>query len=160
MLAAPTGEVVLEVAFSREESGRTRVAGAVSVCASLVCQNCMQPFIRRLDCALDLVIVADERALSELAPEINGVIHADRVSLVDLLEDDLILAVPMIPRHEEHDCPGNDYAQQGAANGGMSPGGGEVRRRPFAGLAEALAAGKTGKLETDKLETDKWATEN
>ena len=54
---------------------------------------------------------------------------AGRLAVHALIEDELILACPMIPRHADNVC--------GAAAGSDAPG---ERHKPFAALGELLAA--------------------
>jgi uncharacterized protein len=71
----------------------------------LECQRCLQPFVQALEVDRRVRFVRDE-ALAEQLDE-----HSDddvlalprRLDLHELLEDELILALPLVPRHES--CP-------------------------------------------------------
>jgi uncharacterized protein len=99
----------------------------------------MSEFTLGLNAEIDAEIVADEAELSSLEDEQDGLVSAERVvALTQLVEDELMLAVPMIPRHKDADCPGNAF--QPLTN--SEPAGSENTHRPFAGLAEAMKTGK------------------
>ena len=133
------GEVHLRLAFSKSDDNRTHVSGRASTAVTLVCQNCMSEFTLGLNAEIDAEIVADEAELSSLEDEQDGLVSAERVvALTQLVEDELMLAVPMIPRHKDADCPGNAF--QPVTN--SEPAGSENTHRPFAGLAEAMKTGK------------------
>ena len=133
------GEVHLRLAFSKNDHNRTHVSGKAIAAVTLVCQNCMSEFTLGLNAEIDVEIVADETELSSLDDEQDGVVSAERVvALTQLVEDELILAVPMIPRHSEVDCPGNAFQPETTSE----PAENENTHRPFAGLAEAMKTGK------------------
>ncbi len=78
-----------------------------------------------------------------MAEDADGIVTPDKVMAVaDLIEDELILTMPMIPRHEEGECPKTEYEQVGI----VLPEVLEVKEvqesqttyRPFAGLAETI----------------------
>lgn len=137
MLVAREGDVYLRLEFSKGDFGSTRVIGSAATEVCLICQNCMQEYRQPVTCELDLRVVSDESKL-ERVPEVDDAIVApDKViSLAELVEDDLILTMPMIPRHEEGQCPDTDYEQEEI----VLP---EVQEepntyRPFADLAKTI----------------------
>ncbi|MDA0978381.1 MAG: YceD family protein [Proteobacteria bacterium] len=138
-LADDSGDVHLEIAFSRSELGQTRITGTVSASVSLVCQKCLNPYTQSLKSSLQVVVVPGEDALAALDDDEDGFICGeDHLSLVELLEDELLLSVPMIPRHPAA-CPGAEVqnkADPGEASREDDIGGDTYR--PFAGLADAF----------------------
>ena len=143
MLVAREGEVLLRLEFSKGEFGSTVVNGSAATEVCMICQNCMQPFWRKISCDIAVHIVSDEAKLERLAEDADGIVTPDKVMAVaDLIEDELILTMPMIPRHEEGECPKTEYEQVGI----VLPEVLEVKEvqesqttyRPFAGLAETI----------------------
>ena len=135
MLAEIDGDVYLKLAFSRGNQERTRISGTTSATVELICQNCLAPYRQDLQCELDLEVVEQESELALLEEDADGfVADSHEIRLVDLIEDELILAVPMIPRHADGECPGREY-EQVAVEAPVTP---ETTHRPFAGLAEAI----------------------
>ena len=110
MLVVREGDVYLRLEFSKGDFGSTRVDGSVSTEVCTICQNCMQQFWRKISCDVALQIVADESKLERLTEDEDAIVAPDKViSVAELIEDELILAMPMIPRHEEGQCPETDY---------------------------------------------------
>jgi len=73
----------------------------------------MQQFRREVSCDVALQIVSDESKLERLSEVDDAIVEPDKViSVAELVEDELILAMPMIPRHEEGQCLETDYEQQ------------------------------------------------
>ncbi|MGV0036343.1 MAG: YceD family protein [Candidatus Azotimanducaceae bacterium WSBS_2022_MAG_OTU7] len=114
MLDVSEGEVHLRLKFSKGDFGGTSVIGSMTTEVCLICQNRMQQFSQQVNCALALQVVSDESKLERLSDDDDAIVAPDKViSLVDsVVEDDLILAMPMIPRHKEGQCPGTEYEQE------------------------------------------------
>ncbi len=71
----------------------------------LVCQRCLQPMAEALVVARSFLFVPTEEEAQALDEELDDdVLVLPRLfNLLDLLEDELILALPIVPRHEV--CP-------------------------------------------------------
>jgi uncharacterized protein len=98
-------KVAVNLQFGVDEQGTTYLKGKLNTQLTLQCQRCMEPFIYEImsDFLLGIVNTLDEvNALSEhyepaLAKEGN-------LALRELIEDEIILNLPIIPRHEPEDC--------------------------------------------------------
>jgi uncharacterized protein len=108
----------------------------------------MQQFWRKISCDVALQIISDESKLERLDDNEDAIVAPDKViSVAELIEDELILAMPMIPRHEEGQCPESDYSQDMTVLHEIR----EVREvrevqttyRPFADLAKTIDKQKT-----------------
>lgn len=69
----------------------------------LQCQRCLQPMAQELALDRSLRFVRDEDEAARLDEESEDDVLAlpPRLDLAALLEDELILALPLVPRHEE-----------------------------------------------------------
>ena len=134
---AGTG-VHARIGFGRHE-GRTTVDLAVAGSVVLPCQRCLRPVQYPVDDEALLAIVADDaQAVEDGREAVVG--DAERLSLVELVEEQVLLGMPLVPLHEdEADC------DAGAAHGTeVGPGpAAEETQRPFANLRELL--GKNGR---------------
>lgn len=102
---------------------RVKLDGALS----LRCQRCLGPLPYRLDTQRDIVLVegADEFAQSNDEDESTDIIPAvPRLNLRTLLEEEVLLVLPVAPRHAEGECRPDDMR-------GTTP----ERSSPFAALA-------------------------
>lgn len=132
-------DIALAFRLSLDSEGRPRVQGSASLEVRLVCQKCLAAMDAQLGCDLDAVIVQDEAALAALAPELDGLLAPGRrVAAADLFEDELLLALPMSPRHEEGRCslPQKQGAQTGPPVAGPEA---QQTQRPFASLGARMA---------------------
>jgi len=127
MLATDGGEVAYEISGVRDERGRPSLRVRVRGTLQLRCQRCLEamPFEVQTDEMLVLAAtvaeIHDEPADAH-APD--RVVAGREMSVRDLVEDELILAVPYAPRHES--C--NGRAALGA----------DAKASPFAGLRGLL----------------------
>jgi len=70
----------------------------------LTCQRCLEPLAFWIDIDADFVLVADEGHIpsQDVENDIKDYLVASpQMSVTDLLEDELLLALPFAPKHEE-----------------------------------------------------------
>jgi len=127
LLADREGSVEAHLEFSRH-GGRELIRGAVRAELRLVCQRCMAPVAVAVVAPLALARVATESEAAELADGLDPVVAPTReVASSALLEDELLLAVPLVPRHErDEDCDPAALRTIAAA---------QAESHPFAALA-------------------------
>ena len=80
--------------------------GRVQARLSLVCQRCGAPFEQAFDVAFCYAPVAEGDDETQIPDAYEPVLldeHGE-LNLHQLLEDELLLALPLIPRHEVADC--------------------------------------------------------
>lgn len=101
---------------------------------ALTCQRCLQPVRAAINLQRDFRFVGDE----ELAAQIDTDSEEDvlamprHLNLQDLIEDEILLALPIVPRHKT--CPKPLPLLRDDLDIG-EPEGGEPRKNPFAALA-------------------------
>lgn len=103
-LAGDDAEV--EASFVFEMRGRLpMVSGKVTGELPLECQRCMQVYKLPVDHEFRLGVISSE-AEEEILPDgVEPLLPAEnRIRLADLVEDELILLVPIVPSHEEGQC--------------------------------------------------------
>jgi len=80
--------------------GRCGVAGQVTATLRAVCQRCLQPLNVIVDDQFHLVVVRSEKEMNELPEAQDSVIaNAEQLDLQWLAEEQLLLAVPLVPLH-------------------------------------------------------------
>jgi len=123
------------------------IRGQLKAQVELVCQRCLGPLPLRLAVPVSLGLIRAEAEAAGLPeaydplglPEAyDPLLVADEGARVaDWVEDELLLALPQIPRHEDRrDCEANGYRAPGDEASRAE------RRRPFAGLASLLSDSK------------------
>lgn len=133
-LAAPEGTAKARMAFRSEGDIPT---GELEVRAEalLTCQRCLGPVLQRLESSSRLVFMEREDAP---VPADHEAIPGDprRVDLAGLVEDELLLSLPLVPMHgagEKCTAQGSQVTRDTSA--GLPS---QEMRRPFAGLKELL----------------------
>lgn len=101
------GLVRWSVRGERTQHGKRYLHLEVSARPILVCQRCLQPFVYGIDSSVPLEVVTNQAALDDQAEADDADIDApDRIlaqasqPVLDLVEDELILSLPYIPRHD------------------------------------------------------------
>jgi uncharacterized protein len=100
MLASQEGTVDFRFRFSRDTRHRPLLEGRVEGVLLLQCQRCLEPVDLCVDARVSLVVVQGLDEAESLEPEFDPLIVEDeRVNLLLLVEDELLLAIPAVPRH-------------------------------------------------------------
>lgn len=139
------GDVYLNLAFTVGDLGRTRVQGQITAVVYLVCQHCLQQYAETLVCDVSVIVTTEDEPVDEQEDEDRYLVGAHELNLMDLVEEELLLVVPMIPRHPMGQCPDNEYSYEPGAGEQPAPAEDGTTHRPFANLAEVLA--KSNKTE-------------
>lgn len=105
LLHVPTGNVLVNLNFGIDEQGITYLKGHLQTNVVLQCQRCMEPLNYEIisDFSLGIITSIDE---ANQLPAVYEPAMANEGSLAlrDLIEDEVILNLPLIPRHEPEDC--------------------------------------------------------
>jgi uncharacterized protein len=141
-LASADGRVEAKIVFGRFESTPLLDVQATTV-AALVCQRCLQPMQLPLGGQSRVGLVESMEQADRLPDDVEPVwVEGRKVDLGELVEEELLLALPLVPVHERDDpqCEAVDAiadAGQGAPpedDGDAT----EVVQKPFGELAELL----------------------
>lgn len=122
LLAEPGGEVAYGLAGHLDGEGHARLRIEVSGRFVLRCQRCLEPVaqmvasqreLRFLNDVSDLPDVADE------APDLDDLPLPAEMRVLDWVEDEILLALPIAPRHDEGGChaPPNPAAAPESVSG-------------------------------------------
>ena len=125
----PSGHASLQLRFERDAQQRPVLTGDIEAEVQAECQRCLQPMTVTVQMPLSLFLVESEALGQRLEEEGEYlVIGTEPVTTSSLVEDELLLALPMVPTHPG--CHAAVSTQQGA------PEPEQETHRPFAGLAE------------------------
>lgn len=95
-----------ELGFRRDAGGRCLIEGFARARVELVCQRCMEPVACDLEAAFTLCVVGDEAAAAALPEPLEPLVQTRRLTdTAALVEDELLLALPLVARHDGiEDC--------------------------------------------------------
>lgn len=135
LLAADTGQVKADLEFGRQ--GRTRfIKGSVSADVEMQCQRCLETTSVSLKTEFLVALVEDESQIEKLPEQYEALITEGRHFLPDVIEDELILAVPIIATHDSN-C--SDYVKEYEVVPGVSQQEETAKKpNPFAVLKDLL----------------------
>jgi uncharacterized protein len=102
LLIRPQGLVSYAFHFSRDGLGRPLIAGHAEATFWQTCQRCSQPVAIPVDSDFQLVVVEGLDEAAALSEEFDPLMADDaEINLLDLLEDELLLSLPVVARHED-----------------------------------------------------------
>ena len=105
LLAADEGAIETELSFSRDEENRYVIHVAVEADVSVTCQRCLEPMPQHLTSENTLAVVWTDEQAAHLPRHLDPLIVAQEAcSLWELVEDELILAMPPFSYHDTADC--------------------------------------------------------
>ena len=138
-LSATDGEVIGNVRFSRQ-LGQAVADLDVSAQPEVVCQRCMQPMRWPVMVKTRIALVSDYNA-ADRVPEGMEVflVEADSVSVRDLVDEEVMLALPHVARHAEgSECAGRRMQLPGQEAESPEEAAAAEVQKPFAQLGELL----------------------
>lgn len=104
-LLSDEGEVQVNIDFGIDEQGLRYARGHLSTHLALQCQRCMESFNYEIIDDFLLGIVQTEEEAEELPERYDPLIATEPDLLIqDVVEDELIVSLPIVPMHSENDC--------------------------------------------------------
>ncbi len=98
-------QVSFNLEFTRDDKNQLfSIVGDLETVLPQICQRCMQPMQHQLSVAIKMAIVSEvetENLPAEFDPYVDTGVP---VKLQDFIEDELLLAMPLVSLHEEQEC--------------------------------------------------------
>jgi uncharacterized protein len=106
--ADQSGEIAWTADGAATSHGYPSMTVSVSGTVQLVCQRCMAPFAYEMDSSTLLVLGKDDEEADQIEEilddeSIDVIVGSRTCDLRDLIEDEALLALPQVPKHEV--CP-------------------------------------------------------
>lgn len=104
---APIADAVarLRLAFAEDGQRRVHATGRVSAQLVLQCQRCTQAFEQTIETAIAGVIVTNDEAAADVPRADEPIrVDGDTLDVRALMEDELLLALPMVARCNDPTC--------------------------------------------------------
>ena len=84
----------------RASNGERCLQLSVRGSVQLICQRCLDPLPVPIAIDAELQLAENLREIAEADDDIDRVLASRRLDVAQLVEDEVILALPMVPRHE------------------------------------------------------------
>ena len=136
MLYQSEGTVTVSLAFAVDILGVSSLRGRLQTSLDLVCQRCLEPMHIDVDTVLALGFARSDVGVEQIPSELEPVrVENGQVDLLQLLEDEIMLALPQIPRHVENECPASALQTNMADESADRETRSQERENPFSVLA-------------------------
>lgn len=140
MLAGKDAEVALSLEFFLGDSRRPMITGELEAELPMFCQRCLDVVYVSIRAGLNLAVVWSEEQAKALPKDVDPlVMKDDSTDLQQLVEDELLLSLPLVAYHENDRChAGRIFSTDPNFNEAM-PEGGQESANPFSVLAQLKA---------------------
>lgn len=130
-LLACEGEVEGVVDFGTDEAGTRFLRGKLTAPVRMRCERCLEPVEFTLRASFTLGLVHSQAHGQSLSEAYEPLVVEDaRISLREVLEDELLLSLPLVAMHEPSACPATAILERQADEAPAREG-----ENPFAVLA-------------------------
>ncbi|RUO81360.1 23S rRNA accumulation protein YceD [Idiomarina tyrosinivorans] len=106
LLLEPSQDPIVEIGFGTDPQGLMFFSGKASVEASVKCERCGEPLAVAIEAQFAYAPVTQKQTAEDF-PEAYEAIEPNEfgeIALHGLIEDELILAMPLVPKHEPSEC--------------------------------------------------------
>jgi len=96
----------IELEFGEDDERVVFIKGKAQASVYMMCQRCLEPMLMDLDASFLLGVVEDEVRVDRLPDQYEPlVISGKSSSLPGIIEDELILSLPLVALHDVDQCP-------------------------------------------------------
>jgi uncharacterized protein len=130
------GEVAVSLEFGTDKEGIRFMRGRIRAEVSLECQRCLETMRFPIDSEFALALVRSTVEAEALPSHYEPLlVEGEPLFLRDIIEDELLLALPIVPMHAPDECSINTSSSI-AADGIRKDTGATEKENPFAVLAD------------------------
>jgi len=126
-LSDSQGKLEYKVSGTLDKNGKPIIQVTIKGTINLHCQRCLDGLAHVLDIQTAILLVENESELSRLdgTESVDGILAASDTDVLALIEDEIILSLPISPRHREDECSASELTNSYAIG----------KKHPFATLA-------------------------
>lgn len=145
LLLERSGEVTVSLEFGIDAEGIRYMKGRLQATLVLECQRCLEAAQTPIDADFALGLVRNVDAAEALPSHYEPLlVESDALFLRDIVEDELLLALPLVAKHEKSQCVEvNKSAVDVADKRNDNDRGKSEKVNPFAALAALKSNGNT-----------------
>lgn len=114
------GSVKFDLQFGKDDRGRVYIKGEFNATLNLTCQRCMQPMELPVGNRISLVVASSDNGETPNELDEPLTLVDNQIALETLLEQEILLAMPIAPVHDRNNCSGSYLVDQYKA-GSESP---------------------------------------
>ena len=104
-LVSDAGSVHVRLEFGRDEQGLIVMRGDLEVEVQMVCQRCLEPASLPVHSEFVYAVLREGASADSLPKSYDALeVGEEPLDLIELVEDELLLALPIVPAHEPDAC--------------------------------------------------------
>jgi uncharacterized protein len=144
LLLENSGEVAVSLEFGIDAEGIRYMKGQLQTAVTLECQRCLQAMQAPIDATFSLGLVRNIDAAEQLPSHYEPLlVESDSLFLRDIIEDELLLALPLVAKHDESQCIDVNQQAVEVAQYNDYERGESKKVNPFVALAALKSNGNT-----------------
>ncbi len=94
--------VAVSLQFSRNHFGRVTMTGQIKHSLELRCERCLDQVQITIDQSIEVLLQSSTESVIENTEKLEFYEYDDKgLELAEIIEDELLLALPLVPRHED-----------------------------------------------------------
>ena len=111
LLHDQTGHVFFQLVFNHDEDrNQVFIRGKVKAQVNIVCQRCLGLLQYTIDSPVYLGVVRDDAGASKLPAGCEPLfLDGESASLLAMIEDEILLALPITAMHKEDECDATEF---------------------------------------------------
>jgi len=126
---AGSEDIIVDLSFERSEGEKIFLMhGTLHVHLRVTCQRCLEAMDLELEATPWVILMKAGERLAQSESDADILVVDKPLSLSALVEDELLLAMPMVPMHDPDRCPARSYVARVRRVG-------ELGKNPFAVLS-------------------------
>ncbi|GAB2197781.1 YceD family protein [Sessilibacter sp. MAH4] len=103
--------ITVTFAFDIDDHGYIVIQGEIKSEIALTCQRCLEPMIFPIDTSVNIAVVRDQEAAKQLPKSLDPwIVESESADLYELIEEEILLEVPIAPFHEHQCIPENLFS--------------------------------------------------
>ncbi len=115
---ATAGNAWFRVTGQHSAIGKPALGVEVRCSMTMECQRCLEPVALEIDEAVELELCEDQREIDAADDDVDRVLASPALHVTDLVEDEILLAMPMVARHTACEPPADAASAVGEDESG------------------------------------------
>lgn len=101
-----SGVATIHLEFGRDKLGFAFIRGIIKTGFKVICQRCNTPMTLDLVIAVEDSPVRSDEEAEQLPKNYDPILlGSGELSLLTMVEEEILLSIPIVPRHPERECP-------------------------------------------------------
>lgn len=103
--------IAVAFAFDIDDHGYIVIQGKIKSEIALTCQRCLEPVALPIDMSVNVAVVRNQDAAKQLPKSLDPwIVESESADLFELIEEEILLEVPIAPFHEHQCIPENLFS--------------------------------------------------